>query len=290
MSMIFAPDPGCGYDPSMEIVPPIRENKRQRLVETELFVVDEVRAVHELPPSGLNFRRQLAVPTAGTFEYRTGSKASWLDPTRLLFAEAGEEYADYHPIPGVGHASVIIAPAAELLDELSTLAGPAYADRVRSCPLRLQMLVQLLMRSTDRLAHDEIGSEIVLLALGDSGRVAAEDSRCARGAKSILHEASGERLTLGAIAARLGVTPIYLTQAFKRSEGLPLYRYQTRLRLSRALAALPEQEDITELALDLGFSSHSHFTATFRAALGVTPSDYRNGAIPRNNAAALLAA
>lgn len=290
MSMVFAPDPRCGYDPMMETAPPIRENMRQRLVETELFVVDEVRAIHELPPSGLNFRRQLAVPTAGTFEYRTGSNSSWLDPTRLLFAEAGEEYTDHHPIPGVGHASVIIAPAAEMLDELSALAGPAYADRVRSCPLRLQMLVQLLMRSPDRLAHDEIGSEIILLAFGASCRVAAEDSRCARGAKAMLHEASGERLTLGAIAARLGVTPIYLTQAFKRSEGVPLYRYQTRLRLSRALAALPEQEDITELALDLGFSSHSHFTATFRAALGVTPSDYRNGAIPRNDAADLLAA
>lgn len=290
MSKVFAPDPGCGYDPMMEMAPPILGNKRQRLVETDLFVVDEVRAVHELPPSGLNFRRQLAVPTAGTFEYRTGSKVSWLDPTRLLFAEAGEEYADHHPIPGVGHASVIIAPAAEILDELSALAGPAYADRVRSCPLRLQMLVQLLMRSPDRLAHDEIGSEIMLLAFGASSRVAAEDSRCARDAKSILHEASGERLTLGAIAARLGVTPIYLTQAFKRSEGLPLYRYQTRLRLSRALVALPEQDDITELALDLGFSSHSHFTATFRAALGVTPSDYRNGAIPRNNSGDLLAA
>jgi AraC-like DNA-binding protein len=288
--MAFAPYRGCGYDPLMEIAPPIRENSRQRLAETELFVVDEVRAMHELPPSGLNTRRQLAIPTAGTFEYRVGRRTSWLDPTRLLFAEAGEEFADHHPIPGVGHASVIIAPADVLLDELSALARSAYADRVRSSPLRLQMLVQLLRRNPDRLAHDEIASELLLLALGASGRVAAEDSRCSRRAKAILHAASGERLTLGAIAAMLGVSPIYLTQAFKRSEGVPLYRYQTRLRLSKALAALPEQEDITELALDLGFSSHSHFTATFRAALGITPSDYRNGALLRNNTAALLAA
>ena len=274
----------------MEIAPPVRENSRRRLAETELFVIDEVRANHELPPSGFNDRRQVAVPIAGSFEYRVGSKSLWLDPTRLLFAEANEEFADHHPIPEVGHASVIIAPAGGLLDELSELARSAYADRVRSCPLRLQMLVQFLMRNPDRLAHDEIGSELLLLALGASSRVATEDSRCARRAKAILHEVPGERLTLTAIATMLGVTPIYLTQAFKRSEGLPLYRYQTRLRLSRALAALPEQDDITELALDLGFSSHSHFTATFRAALGVTPSDYRNGAISRSAAAKLLAA
>lgn len=268
----------------------IRQNSRQRLAESQLLVAEEIRAVHELPPSGFNDRRQLAIPIAGAFEYRVGSRTSWLDPMRLLFVEAGEEFEDHHPIAGVGHASVIIAPAEDLLDEMSTNVHVAYADRVRGCPLRVQMLVQQLKRTSDPLARDEIGSEILLSSFGDSSRVAPEDSRCVRGAKAILHEASGERLTLSAIAARLGVTPIYLTQVFKRSEGVPLYRFQTRLRLSRALAELPERDDITDLAFELGFSSHSHFTAVFRAALGVTPSDYRQGALPKSNGAQLLAA
>lgn len=267
-----------------------RQNSRQRIAESELFVADEVRAVHELPPSGLNYRRQLAIPVSGVFEYRTGNKTSWLDPMRLLFAEAGEEFQDHHPIPGTGHASVVIAPAQSLLDEMSAEVRTAYADRVRACPIKVQMMVQLLKRLTDALARDEIGSAILLSSFGHSSRVAVEDSRCVRGAKAILHEATAERLTLGDIASRLGVTPIYLTQAFKRSEGIPLYRYQTRLRLSRALAELPERDDITDLALELGFSSHSHFTATFRTVLGVTPSDYRLGAISRSDAATLLAA
>jgi AraC-like DNA-binding protein len=207
-----------------------------------------------------------------------------------LFVEAGEEFSDHHPIRGLGHASVIMAPSASVLDLLSASVRTAFADRVRSCPLRVQMLVQLLKRTSDPLAHDEIGAEIFRVSFGDSSCVAIEDSRCARGARAILHEAFGERLTLGAIAARLGVTPIHLTQAFKRSEGVPLYRYQTRLRLGRALAELPERDDITDLAFELGFSSHSHFTATFRAVLGITPSDYRHGALSRSDAAALLAA
>jgi AraC-like DNA-binding protein len=289
--MDFAPYLRCGYDPVMgSALAVTRQNSRQRLAESELLAVDEVRAVHELPPSGFNVRRQLAIPIAGVFEYRTGSRTSWLDPMRLLFAEAGEEFNDHHPIRGVGHASVILAPSLELLDELSESITAAYVDRVRSCPIRVQMLVQRLRRAADPLAQDEIGAEVLGLSLGHSSRVATEDSRCVRGAKAILHEASGERLTLGAIAAQLGVTPIYLTQAFKRSEGLPLYRFQTRLRLSQALAELPEREDITDLALELGFSSHSHFTATFRAVLGITPSDYRQGALSGSDAAALLAA
>ena len=92
----------------------------------------------------------------------------------------------------------------------------------------------------------------------------------------MLHGRSCERLTLGEIAREVGVTPVYLTQEFSRSEGVPLYRYQMRLRLNRALVELPHCTDITGLALDLGFSSHSHFTAVFGRAFGLTPSDYRS--------------
>jgi AraC-like DNA-binding protein len=44
-----------------------------------------------------------------------------------------------------------------------------------------------------------------------------------------------------------------LTQAFKRSEGVPPTVTKTQLRLGRALAQLPDRDDITDLALDLGF-------------------------------------
>ena len=38
---------------------------------------------------------------------------------------------------------------------------------------------------------------------------------------------------------------------------MPLYRYQMRLRLARALDRLGDYDDLTALGLDLGFSSHS---------------------------------
>ena len=65
--------------------------------------------------------------------------------------------------------------------------------------------------------------------------------------------------TLADIAAVVGVSPVYLTQLFQQVEGLPLYRYQLQRRLARALDRLGERVDLTELALDLGFSSYSHF-------------------------------
>jgi len=48
-----------------------------------------------------------------------------------------------------------------------------------------------------------------------------------------------------------------------------------RLRLARALDVIGGYEDLTALGLDLGFSSHSHFTAAFRETYGRTPSQFR---------------
>ncbi len=92
------------------------------------------------------------------------------------------------------------------------------------------------------------------------------------------------------MAAEVGVSPVYLTQVFRQVEGMPLYRYQLNLRLSRALDLLGEYSDLTMLALDLGFSSHSHFTFAFRKAYGAAPAEFSARRISRNNVTANAAA
>jgi AraC family transcriptional regulator len=89
------------------------------------------------------------------------------------------------------------------------------------------------------------------------------------------------RWTLAEVASEVGVSPVYLTQSFQQVEGVPLYRYQMRLRLARALDLLGEYDDLSALALDLGFSSHSHVSAAFQQAYGRTPSEFRQFALQR---------
>jgi AraC-like DNA-binding protein len=60
-----------------------------------------------------------------------------------------------------------------------------------------------------------------------------------------------------------------------------LYRYQLNLRLARALDLLVDYDDLTDLSLELGFSSHSHFSAAFRDAYGRSPSEFRQSALHR---------
>jgi AraC-like DNA-binding protein len=99
--------------------------------------------------------------------------------------------------------------------------------------------------------------------------------------KLVLTSDLARRWTLAEIAAEVRGSPVYLTQLFQQVEGLPLYRYQLRLRLARALDLLAQCDDLTTLSLDLGFSSHSHFSAAFRETYGRSPSEFRQSALHR---------
>jgi AraC family transcriptional regulator len=58
---------------------------------------------------------------------------------------------------------------------------------------------------------------------------------------------------------------------------LTLHLYRNQLRLRTALESLAHRHtDLSDLALALGFSSHSHFTETFRRAFAPTPSSVRD--------------
>jgi AraC-like DNA-binding protein len=45
---------------------------------------------------------------------------------------------------------------------------------------------------------------------------------------------TGELLSLSQIANAIGASPAHLADLFHRIEGMPIYRYQIRLRLARA--------------------------------------------------------
>jgi AraC-like DNA-binding protein len=94
-------------------------------------------------------------------------------------------------------------------------------------------------------------------------------------AKLVLASDPARRWTLAEMATEVGVSPVYLTQVFQQVEGVPLYRYQLRLRLARALDLLDRYDDLTTLGTDLGFSSHSHFSSAFRQAYGRTPAEFQ---------------
>lgn len=85
------------------------------------------------------------------------------------------------------------------------------------------------------------------------------------------------RRTIRQLASSLGASPFHLCRAFRRVTGLTLHHYQLELRTRLALERIEGPlRNLSRLAQDLGFSSHSHFTAAFRQRMGRTPSRARN--------------
>lgn len=80
--------------------------------------------------------------------------------------------------------------------------------------------------------------------------------------------------SLDDVAGEVGSSPYHLSRLFRAHTGSTIHRHRTQLRLRASLDRLDER-DLSALALDLGFASHSHFTATFRRAFGCPPSEVR---------------
>lgn len=85
--------------------------------------------------------------------------------------------------------------------------------------------------------------------------------------------------SLAELARIAGCSQFQLCRSFRRTTGMTMTEYRHSLRMREALARLRSGRcDLTEIALDLGYSSHSHFSAMFRRTFGLSPSAWR--AIP----------
>ncbi|MEL7367430.1 MAG: helix-turn-helix transcriptional regulator [Myxococcota bacterium] len=98
----------------------------------------------------------------------------------------------------------------------------------------------------------------------------------AEAARSLVGRRFFQPLSLPQVAESLKTSPYHLSRVFRTHVGTTLHRYINQLRLRIALERLTEPNiELTELALELGFASHSHFTERFRKTFGRTPSVVR---------------
>lgn len=115
----------------------------------------------------------------------------------------------------------------------------------------------------------------------DLSRKATESTQgdLAEAAKAVLARDFREPVTLDEVARRAGSSVFHLCRTFRRHTGSTLHGYRNQMRLRTALERVASPAgDLTDLALDLGYSSHSHFTAAFRKAFGIAPSAFRRRA------------
>jgi len=237
----------------------------------------------------------LAFPYRGVFVRHANAEIVVAEPNQVLFFNANEAHRIAYPLAeGAAYLQLEIDEA--LLREL-TPAGIVLEQpplrfsvaRLRIDP-RAQALVAMLRYSLRESIAEPLEAESLALTLAQrslgprtthAASASASMQKLVDRVKLVLTADLARRWTLAEIAAEAGGSPVYLTQAFRQVEGVPLYRYQLRLRLAKALDLMGAYEDLSALSYELGFSSHSHFSAAFKQAYGRSPTEFRQSVILR---------
>lgn len=93
---------------------------------------------------------------------------------------------------------------------------------------------------------------------------------------SYINDHHQEPLTLGDVAAHLGLSESYCSKYIHRMMGLPFIDYLNTVRINHAQRMLAfTEKSVTEIALQTGFASSQSFCRTFRQKTGLSPTQYR---------------
>jgi AraC-like DNA-binding protein len=240
----------------------------------------------------------IVLPYRGVFATHAGRRPAVLaSPSHAVMLSAGTPYR--YSFPGaIGDHCIVLIWTDEALDRVAPASlrrgrfatpGPAAAPVLEPATLlrRERLRHRLANPAADPLAVEEEAIELLVSVLR-SARCEPEGYPTRRGAASARNHCRVERVkaliasdptrrwTLGELAAAAVVSPYHLAHLFKTRLGLSVYEYVLRARLVGALQrVLDTQADLTTIALDAGFSSHSHFTAQFRARFRTTPLELR---------------
>ncbi|HWC25994.1 MAG TPA: helix-turn-helix transcriptional regulator [Solirubrobacteraceae bacterium] len=95
-------------------------------------------------------------------------------------------------------------------------------------------------------------------------------------ARDAMDRSYADALDIEALARSVHLSRAHFIRSFREAFGETPHRYLQRRRLERAMALLRETDrPVTEICLDVGFSSLGTFSRTFREIVGCSPSAYR---------------
>ena len=97
-------------------------------------------------------------------------------------------------------------------------------------------------------------------------------------ARDAMDRAYAEPLDVHAVAAVAHLSEAHFSRSFGAVFGETPHRYLQRRRVERSMFLLRETDcSVTDICLDVGFTSLGTFSRTFREIVGETPSGYRVG-------------
>jgi AraC family transcriptional regulator len=199
------------------------------------------------------------------------------EPTTALVLAAGSTYAVDHPSPDGDRCTVFVFEEEVVRGAL----GDDLPEHIRIGP-QTQLVARASAQPSplrDALDHEEMAMLLLRLLTEDTSdsvgtiRVGERQRKRVNDASALIASAPTQAWTLKQLADAVHVSPYYLAHQFREITGSTVGRYLLRIRLAVVLDRMTEgASSLSELAIEAGFSHHSHLTERFRSVFGVTPT------------------
>jgi AraC-like DNA-binding protein len=239
---------------------PLRSRGWWTYVEIIAFYLHRAHSV-ALPAGSAVFVRR------GTVAWRTHRTAALLDPnSALLFPQSA----------GAATLTAVGAPASVTIfyDPQLDFGSRASVRPVESSAF-LEQFYLTLMPTAEH--HSRRLAQLVstLVKAPEHSPVSFTRLSYSSLMQSYVNAALAQPFKLDEVARAAALSVSAASRSFHREFGVPLRVYVRRLRLRTALARIAEYHDLSQVALELGFFDHAHFTRAFRLEFGITPSSWR---------------
>ena len=221
----------------------------------------------------------LVVVLQGTFDERCDVGHRTGEPGMLIVRPEAERHSDSFGGDGGRCLNIELMP-----DWLARVRGCAPALAASDAftggafPLLGRRLREELAHPDDAspLAVESLVLSILADGMRESNRSVSSRPPWLDRARELIHEERSARITLGLLAAAVGVHPVHLAATFRRFFGQTVAAYVRQLRIEHACRALTSSDmPLADVALAAGFADQSHFCRLFKRAMRATPAEYR---------------
>ena len=236
-------------------------------------------------------RNAVVLPLAGVFAKHDAPGRQVIGtPSHAVFVAADTPYRISFP-GGIGDRALILRFGEELAPEYVDRSGEALASN-GLLPAPAMMLRNLLgarlgQGEVDEFEVETIGLDLLNVSFDAMRQEKLElrpsaltrRTRALERVKEAIAVAPSNKWNVARLAKLANLSPFHLCHVFRQMVGTSIYDYVLQERLAQSLdAVLDSDDDLTTIALDAGFASHSHFTARFRTFFGCTPVALRRTA------------
>jgi len=245
---------------------------------------------HDRPFEERHDRVSVALVTAGTFRYRTGTGEGLLYPGAFLLGNAGACYECGHE-HSRGDRCLALHVDRELFAEIAS--GSSGSNR---CEFRRAMLpavselasISVSIQQSSSPASQLALEERVMSAIGTVVRAVGTNhtpprrpgpaaTRRMAAVFDYIDTRLGSDLNLAEMSAFVAMSKYHFLRTFKHVSGVTPHQYILGRRLRAAAAALrTTTTPVARVAADQGFGDLSTFNHFFRRLMGVTPTAYRS--------------